>query len=336
MRALQCVRPRELALIERERPNPQAGEVLVRVRRVGVCGTDFHIFRGSQPYFAYPRVIGHELSGEIAEAPDGSALKVGEPVYVIPYLSCGACVACRRGKPNCCTRIGVLGVHVDGGMSDYVSVPERNVGSAKGLSIDQAAMVEFLAIGAHAARRGEVSSGDRVLIVGAGPIGLGCAMFSSRRGASVVVLDRREDRLTLCRERLKIDSAVEAGPGAAETLAQLTGGEDFDVVFDATGDARSMADSFGRVAHGGRYVLVGIVREKIAFDDPEFHKREMSVLASRNATQADFEEVVKAMREGAIPTEALATHRAPLDDAVTLFPFWMTPEAGVIKALIEI
>ncbi len=195
MRALSCVSPGHLAVAERPRPSPGAREVLVRIRRAGVCGTDLHIYEGSHPFLDYPRVIGHELSGEIAETGPGCSIPVGQQVYVIPYLSCGACVACRRSKTNCCQRISVLGVHVDGGMADYVCVPEGNVAAADGVTLDQAAMVEFLAIGAHAVRRANPCNGDRILVVGAGPIGIGCMIFAKLRGGAVTALDMRQDRL---------------------------------------------------------------------------------------------------------------------------------------------
>ena len=134
MRSLVCNRPGALAVEDRPRPQPGEGEVLVRIRRAGVCGTDLHIFEGSHPFLEYPRVIGHELSGEVADRGPGCAIPIGQQVYIIPYLACGACVACRRGKTNCCQRIGVLGVHIDGGMADYVCVPEANVAPADGVT----------------------------------------------------------------------------------------------------------------------------------------------------------------------------------------------------------
>ena len=211
MRALLCVKPGELAVIERPRPSPRQGEVLVRIRRAGVCGTDLHIFEGSHPFLEYPRVIGHELSGEVEETGPGCSIAVGQKVFVIPYLSCGSCVACRRGKTNCCQRIAVLGVHIDGGMADYICVPEGNVASADEITLDQAAMVEFLAIGAHAVRRANPRKGDRILVVGAGPIGLGCMIFARLRGGSVTALDMRQDRLDFCRKALAADNIVVAG-----------------------------------------------------------------------------------------------------------------------------
>ena len=336
MKALLCKSPGALEIVERPKPLPRQGEVLVRVARAGVCGTDLHIFDGTQPYFEYPRIIGHELAGHIESAPAGSALAPGQQVAIIPYLACGQCVACRRGKTNCCQRLSVLGVHADGGMAEYLCAPEGNVIAADGVTLDEAAMVEFLAIGAHAVARGAVGQGQRVLVVGAGPIGIACMIFAQLRGARVTALDTRQDRLTFCaRERLAAH-CVSAGAGARAELSRLSQGDFFDCVFDATGNAQAMNTGFEWVAHGGAYVLVSIVRDTISFADPEFHKRETTLLSSRNATREDFEGVLAALRAGRIPASALNTHRAGLGEAPGLFAHWIKPETGVIKAILEI
>jgi 2-desacetyl-2-hydroxyethyl bacteriochlorophyllide A dehydrogenase len=308
----------------------------VRLRRAGVCGTDLHIFEGTQPYFTYPRVIGHELSGEVESVGAGGRFQVGQRVTIIPYLSCGTCVACRRGKTNCCQKLNVLGVHSDGGMADFLSVPDDNLIDASGVSLDDAAMVEFLAIGAHAVRRGEIASGQKVLVVGAGPIGIAVAIFAKARGAEATTLDMRADRLQFCAEIIGVDHVVSADADAREALAALTSGDFFDCVFDCTGAAKAMDAGFLYVAHGGAYVLVSIVLGPISFDDPEFHKRETTLLGSRNATRADFDAVFAMLRAGKIPTAKLNTHRASLDEAAAAFPHWLQPASGVVKALIEI
>lgn len=336
MRALLCAQPGELAIVERPTPEPAPGEARIRIRRAGVCGTDLHIFEGTQPYLAYPRVIGHELAGEVERVGAGSGFAIGQRVAIIPYLACGACVACRRGRTNCCQRLAVLGVHVDGGMADYVCVPESNLVAADDLGLDEAAMAEFLAIGTHAVRRGAVAPGERVLVTGAGPIGVACALFAGLAGAEVTVLDTRADRLEFCRRSIGAAHVAQAGADAKSVLSAITSGDFFDCVFDATGNAAAMNAGFDHVAHGGSYVLVGIVRETIAFADPEFHKRETTLLSSRNATRQDFDAVFAALRAGRVPTAALATHRARLDEAPAQFPRWIAPEAGVIKALLEI
>lgn len=334
MLTIICDTPGKLSAIQREKPVRGEGEVMLRLRRVGVCGTDLHIFTGNQPYLSYPRVMGHELAATVEEAPEGSRLQHGDTVSVVPYISCGHCVACRKGKTNCCRSIGVLGVHRDGGMAEFICVPEQFALKAEGLTYDQAAMVEFLAIGAHAVARAHVRAGDKVLIAGAGPIGAAVAIFAKSEGAQVTLIDGREDRLAFAREHLGAFT-VRLGPGDADELAELTGGDFFDAVFDATGNPKAIERGFGFVAHGGTYVLVSIVASDITFSDPEFHKRETSLLDSRNATAADFERVMAAIRAGEVP-DALITHRMRLAEVPTKFPALADPHAGVVKALVEV
>ncbi|MEK6290171.1 MAG: zinc-binding alcohol dehydrogenase family protein [Paraburkholderia tropica] len=335
MLSVICESPGILRAEERDLPVRGDGEVLMRVSRVGICGTDLHIFTGSQPYLEYPRVMGHELSAVVVEADADSGFAVGDGVYVMPYLSCGHCVACRQGKTNCCVNIQVLGVHRDGALTEYLSVPAQFVHKAQGVSLDQAAMLEFLAIGAHAVRRADVLPGQRVLVVGAGPIGMAAMIFAGLRGATVVCLDTRADRLEFCRSQLSVDATVAVGPDDAAQLASLTDGEFFDVVFDATGNIDAMNRGFAFVAHGGKYTLISIVPGQVTFSDPEFHKRETTLLASRNATAADFETVLEAMRAGRIPDQALNTHRMRLDEVPDAFPRLLEPGQTVVKALVE-
>lgn len=324
-------------LIAEDRPMPQRGddEVLLRVKRVGVCGTDLHIYTGNQPYLNYPRVMGHELSGVIEEAPANSHLAAGDTVYVMPYLSCGTCIACRQGRTNCCVNIQVLGVHRDGAFTEYLNVPQRFVHKAEGVTLDQAAMVEFLAIGAHAVRRAHVQSGQRVLVVGAGPIGMAAMIFAKLRGATVTALDTRRDRLDVCTSQLGMAAAVQIADDDEQQLAQLTDNEFFDVVFDATGNPKAMERGFKFVAHAGTYVLISVVGATISFSDPEFHKRETTLLGSRNATTEDFETVLAAMRAGLIPDAALNTHRLKLADVPADFKTLLDPSQGVVKAIVE-
>lgn len=328
MNVVVCERPGTLALAARPRPARGPGEVLLRIRRVGMCGTDYHIFRGTQPYLAYPRVMGHELAAEVVEGDESGRFAPGEVVCIMPYLSCGTCAACRRGKTNCCVDIQVLGVHRDGGLAEYLAVDARFVIGAAGLTLDQAAMVEFLAIGRHAVSRAAIEAGQRVLVAGAGPIGMAVTLFAANAGAEVTVLDGNAARARFCVDRL--GAAAMAAPG--EDLA----GGGFDAVFDATGSPAAMEAGFAHVAHGGTYVLVSVVAADIRFSDPEFHKREMTLMGSRNATIADFEAVIAAIRAGAIPTGAMHTHSAPLAELPAAIGGWMAPESGVIKAIVEV
>jgi len=336
MHALVCRAPGELALDDRPEPERGSTDVLVQVRRVGVCGTDFHIFEGSHPFLEYPRVIGHELAGEVLEARPGSAFRPGQTVVVNPYLSCGSCLACRKGKPNCCMKIAVLGVHRDGGMCERISVPEGNLYDAGNLTVEQAATTEFLAIGAHAVARSGLGDGIPTLVIGAGPIGLGAALFATMAGGEVTIMDYDRGRLTVALESGIAARAIEARDGGEDLVAEATDGDGFELVFDATGSRASMEESFLHVAHGGTLVMVGVVAKPITFSDPEFHKREMRVLASRNALRSDFERVMRALEHGRVPLDRLLTHRATLAEAVRDIPQWAGDKKGLVKALVEI
>lgn len=331
--ALVCYKPGELGFERRPGPSRNEGEALVRPRRVGICGTDFHIFEGKHPFLEYPRVMGHELAVEIVEAPQGSDLVPGGTYVVIPYLSCGECIACRAGKPNCCVNISVLGVHRDGGMTSLLSVPQQNLVRGDGLSLDECAAVEFLAIGAHAVRRGAIAAGQRVLVVGCGPIGLGVSLFARECDAAVTVMDLDANRLAAARSIVDV-ATIHGGDDAVASVADLTGGEGFDVVFDATGSAAAMERGFDFVAPGGRYVLVSVVKDSIVFSDPDFHRKEVTLLGSRNAVLADFEHVIESIRQGRIPVDRLVTHRTTLADAARDIPIWASQKGGLIKALI--
>jgi 2-desacetyl-2-hydroxyethyl bacteriochlorophyllide A dehydrogenase len=335
VKTIICESPGNLVVAERPMPTRESGDVLLRVRRVGVCGTDMHIVRGTQPYLSYPRVMGHELACEVVEAPSGSELRAGDPVFPMPYLSCGHCSACSKGKTNCCRHLEVLGVHRDGGMTEFIALPERFVRKAEGLSLDQISMVEFLSIGAHAVERPQFRPGDRVLVVGAGPIGVAVLLFASLKGATVTVLDGRADRLDFARRLGRAENLLPLDADTRSRLLEISQGEMFDVVFDCTGNIRAMEAGFDYLAHGGSYVLVSIVSDRVSFSDPEFHRREATLLGSRNATLADVARVMDAIRAKSIDTSVLSTHRAPLLDLPAMMPVWMKPESGVMKAIID-
>lgn len=333
MKAVVCLKPFDLAVEERPAPVPAQGEVLVRIRRVGLCGTDYHIYGGRHPFLAYPRVMGHELAGEVDRAPPGSSFQPGQRVAINPYLACGTCIACRKSKPNACVNIRVLGVHVDGGMAEWLSVPESALLDADGLTLEQAAMIEFLAIGAHAVARSAVAADERVLVVGAGPIGVATGLFARLNGARVTMVDTRAARLVYARDRLGFDDVIEAGPDMAAALTARTGGEMFDAVFDATGSLAAMAQSLAYVAHGGKLVLVGVASGDLVFADPEFHKRETTLIASRNALAKDFERVKDAIVSRRIPIDALHTHSLDAHDLPRRLPELIDEADHVLKAI---
>jgi len=335
MKALICESPHHFEYRDIEKPVPQPGETLLRIRRIGVCGTDLHAFEGTQPYFNYPRILGHELAATIEET-DAPGFKKGDSVTIIPYFNCGGCIACRRGKPNCCVSMRVCGVHVDGGMREFLSVPSGSLVSGEGLSLDELALVEPLAIGAHAIRRAGVEHSEFVLVVGAGPIGLGTMEFARIAGANVIAMDVQETRLAFCKNKLKIQHTINAKEDVMAALQEITNGDMPTVVIDATGNLRAINNAFPYLAHGGRYVLVGLQKENIGFSHPEFHKRESTLMSSRNATREDFDHVLRSMRTKLVDPATYITHRVGFDAVKENFSTWADPKNMTIKAMISL
>lgn len=337
MQTIICKKPNKFKKIYREKPSCGLGEALVEIKRIGICGTDLHAFRGKQPYFTYPRVLGHELSGIVKEmnpSTNKEGIKVGDQVSVIPYLECGNCPACKSGKTNCCSSLKVLGVHQDGGMSDYINIPINHLIETNGLPLDEAALIEPLSIGAHAVRRSKLQNKENALVIGAGPIGLSVMIFARQIGANVIAMDLNEERLEFVKNNLNIDTMVPCEHDV-EKLRKLLNGNLPDIVFDATGNVHSMNSSFKYPEQGGKLIFVGLVNDYITFSDPEFHRKELTLLSSRNATKEDFLYVKHALQEKIININGFITHRSPFSELVTKFEDWLKPDSKVIKAIVE-
>jgi 2-desacetyl-2-hydroxyethyl bacteriochlorophyllide A dehydrogenase len=303
-------------------PLPVEGEALVRIRRIGICGTDLHAFAGRQPFFQYPRVLGHELGVEVLEAPANEfGIRAGDRCAVEPYVNCRVCPACLRGRTNCCEKLQVLGVHRDGGMQEFFAAPLRLLHKSEKLSLDQLALVETLGIGAHAVTRSGLTKNDDALIIGAGPIGLAVLSFAQLTGARVRVLDLSEQRRQF------------AQTFGAETIAEHDGSLS-EVVFDATGNRTSMESCFQYVAHGGRIVFAGLVQGSISFDDPNFHRRETTLLASRNSA-GDFPRIIQLIEDGRLDTSPWITHRLELAEVPGRFEA-IKASPDLVKAVIEV
>jgi 2-desacetyl-2-hydroxyethyl bacteriochlorophyllide A dehydrogenase len=336
MKTLLCKEPGKLVYEEAEIPKPSKNEALIKITRIGICGTDLHAYEGVQPFFNYPRILGHELAAELVDFDNAPGFEKNEAVTIIPYFNCGACIACRSGKPNCCTSVNVCGVHVDGGMSEHLIVPSYSLVHGQGLSPDELALVEPLAIGAHGVRRANVTKGEYVLVIGAGPIGLGTMEFARIAGGKVIALDINENRLKFCKERLKVEHTINAlSDNVIEQLQQITSGDMPTVVIDATGSQKAINNAFQYMAHGARFVLIGLQKGEICFSHPEFHKREATLMSSRNATRQDFEHVVDSMKNNLIDPTAYITHKVAFDEVKDNFENWLDPKNGVIKAMIE-
>ncbi|RYY62164.1 MAG: zinc-binding alcohol dehydrogenase family protein [Chitinophagaceae bacterium] len=336
MHAIVCSNPGSLLFTSVETPARGQGHTLIKIRRIGICGTDLHAFDGSQPFFTYPRILGHELCGEITEADPDSPYSRGDLVTVLPYLHCGTCIACRNGKPNCCVGMQVLGVHIDGGMVEYLSIPTSHIMYAGDLSPDALALVEPLSVSSHGIRRAGVSAGEFVLVAGAGPIGIGAMDLARIAGARVIALDVDPHRLDFCIKEIGVEFAFDArDPDLLINLQRVTRNEMAPVVIDATGNLRAINNGFNYISHGGRYVLIGLQKEAITFSHPEFHKREATLMSSRNATERDFTDVISMMRMKQLVPEKYITGR--MDFSVVQDKFSTLNKAGDlnIKTMID-
>jgi alcohol dehydrogenase len=328
MKALQLEKPETWKRLDIPEPSaPAAGEALVRVERVGICGTDFGGYLGKMPFFSYPRIPGHELGVEVLAVGAGVAnVKPGDRCSVEPYLNCQQCYSCRRGFTNCCEHHQTLGVMCDGGLTERILLPARKLHLANSLTAEQCALVETLAIGCHAVDRS------------AGPIGLSALEFVKLAGARTIVMDISESRLAFVREKMGIPDTirVQGDESDAKSLAELTSGQLADVVIDATGSHKSMVRALEFAAFAGRVVYVGITQQNLEFPHaPIMHRRELTLLASRNALSRDFARIIGLIEAGQINTTPWITHHAKFDTVPDIFPTWLKPESGVIKAVVE-
>lgn len=336
MKTLTCTAPGAFDYQDTKKPDLQKDQAIVKVKRIGVCGTDLHAFEGTQPYFNYPRILGHELAIELVDIDGDYNFAKGELLTLLPYYSCGHCIACRKGKPNCCKTLQVCGVHCDGGMREYFSVPAANLIKGNGLSADLLALVEPFSIAAHGIRRANVQKGDRVLIVGVGPIGLALCEIAKLKGAEVIAMDVDAGRLGFAKRQLKLNHVINpATEDVTETLAEITNGDMPSIVIDATGNLRAINNAFSYLSHAGTFVLVGLQKNEISISHPEFHKREATLMSSRNATKEDFEFVIDAIMTKQISPQSYITNRVKFDEVKEIFPSWLDPKNGVIKAIIE-
>ena len=340
MKAIVLQEPKHFVTADVPEPDaPGPGEALVRVHRVGICGTDISGYLGKMPFFSYPRIPGHELGVEVLEVGDGvENVKPGDHCSIEPYINCGECFACRKGNSNCCANVQVLGVHCDGGLRGRFVLPARKLHPSSKLSMEQLALVETLAIGCHCVDRSAPERGEHYLVIGAGPIGLTVIQFAKISGATITVLDMNEQRLAFCKDTMGVDhTIVFKGDGSERTAMQeITSGDMYPVVVDATGSPHSMSAALDHVAQTGKLVYVGITTAEICFEHPRLHKPEMDLLASRNALPADFTRIIKLIEDGQINTDPWITHRTSFADLIGVFESYTKPETGVIKAIVEV
>jgi 2-desacetyl-2-hydroxyethyl bacteriochlorophyllide A dehydrogenase len=341
MKAISLDQPQQFRAIDIPEPAaPAIGEALVRIQRIGICGTDYSGYLGKMPFFSYPRIPGHELGVEVLAVGEGvTNVAVGDRCSVEPYMNCQECFACRRGNGNCCENLKVIGVMSDGGMRERMLLPARKLHRAAALTPEQCALVETLAIGCHAVNRGAPQAGEHVLVIGAGPIGLSVIEFAKLSGARTIVADINAQRLEFVRRKMGVPETIEisANGAALDRLRQMTEGTLAQVVIDATGSNRSMSECFQYASFTGRVVYVGITQQEVSFlHAPIVHRRELTLMASRNAHPGDFTRIISLIETGKIDTRRWITHHAMFDEMIRVFPTWLKPESGVIKAIVDV
>jgi alcohol dehydrogenase len=306
---------------------PQSGEALVAIRAIGICGTDFSGYLGKMPFIEFPRILGHELGVEVLSVgEDVTYLKSGDRCSVEPYLNCGTCHSCQRGSTNCCETLQVLGVHCDGGMRERMILPAHKLHPCNALDFEQLALAETLAIGCHAVNRSQTNADDDVLIIGAGPIGLTMLEFARAAKASITILELNAARRDFVRQNY---------PGV-EVVASLPDDPAFQIVFDATGNQNSMSGAIRFARFTGRIVYVGITKEPVLIDDPLFHRRELTLLASRNAVATDFQRILAMIQSGQIDTRSWISHKCDFSELPSRMDAWLLPESRVIKAVVSL
>lgn len=336
MQYIVCETPGQFVQKEKAEPIKGANEALLKVKKVGICGTDLHAYAGNQAFFTYPRILGHELATQVIEIDDNDkGIQNGDNVVVMPYLNCGECIACRNGKTNCCANMRVLGIHTDGGMQGKIVVPIDLLLPAQQLSDNEMAIVEPLAIGAHAIRRAGLKPGETIVVIGCGPIGIGILKLAQIKGANVIAIDMNQQRLDYAKNQIGVDHIVLGGAGAVDRIKEITKGDMCTAVFDATGHKGALESGPDYMSHGGRYILVGLSKGELTFSHPAIHAKETTIMCSRNATLEDFEHVIDVLQQGKFPTDTFVTHNVDYTDMISHFDSWLDPVNGVIKATVN-
>jgi 2-desacetyl-2-hydroxyethyl bacteriochlorophyllide A dehydrogenase len=336
MKSLVVNEPFNMAYQDVAVPEIADNEVLLKIEAVGICGTDIHAYAGRQPFFSYPRVLGHEICGVVKKSGTQCKSKVGQRMVVIPCVACGECAACKEGKTNCCETVQLYGVHRSGGFQEYLAVLESNlVAVPESVSSEAASLIECFGIGAHSVRRAQVSAGENVLVVGAGPIGIGTAAVAKASGANVLVADIESSRREHVQEKLNLPAVNPLDDDYEAQIRKAFGGELACTVMDATGNERSMTGSVNFIRHGGKLVFIGLYIGELKLDDPTFHKKETTLIASRNATREDFERVIELMAAGELTDQLMVNRYFKFETVGLDYEASVVNEKAMVKGVIQ-
>ncbi len=338
MRALQLQAPGQLKTIHMaEPPAPRDGQVLLRIQRVGLCGTDLSSYRGKNPLFAYPRIPGHEIAATIEALSEtvGPEWHTGQPVAVMPQANCGRCTACRAQRPNACRDNQTYGVQRDGGLVEYLLAPAHKLLAGDGLDAATLALVEPFSIGFHAVSRGRIVAGERVAILGCGGVGLGAIAAALARGAEVLAVDVDQEKLRRC-QQMGARHAVPAGDAAREQLLDLTRGEGPDVVIEAAGRADTYALALETAAFAGRVVCIGYAPGLAPLETRYFVQKELDWLGARNALPEDFAAALQWLRANPRRVPEIVTHTVTMEQTPQILAAWSQTPAAFGKIQVAI
>ncbi len=325
--------PGEAGVVEVPDAVVGAGEALLRVKMVGMCGTDLNTFRGRNGMVTFPRVPGHEVGAEVVEG--GGELAAGTAVTVSPYTNCGMCASCRRGRVNACQFNETMGVQRDGAMTEYISVPRENLYAAK-LSIKELCLVEPLTVGFHAAARGRVTAEDTVAVFGCGGVGLGAIASAAFRGAETIAIDMDDAKLEIARKAGAKHLIHSRNEDLHERLQAITGGRGPDVMIEAIGLPVTFRAAVEEVAFTGRVVYIGYAKEPVSYETRLFVQKELDVIGSRNALPEDFREVIRMLEAGRFPVEDAVSAIVPMEDAARILGEWSAAPEKFTKIMVQI
>jgi 2-desacetyl-2-hydroxyethyl bacteriochlorophyllide A dehydrogenase len=337
MKALFITAPGKTEMREVARPEPGRGEVRVRVRYLGYCGSDLNTFRGLNPLVSYPRVPGHEVAGVIdaVGAEVSPAFAPGTSVLVVPYTNCGTCSACRKGRPNACRNNQTLGVQRDGALAEQVVVPAAKLLTSRQLSLRDMVLVEPLSVGWHAARRGRVATGDTVVVFGCGMVGLGAIASAAAAGARVVAVDVDDGKLDIGRAAGAVVTINSTTEDLHQRLQALTENHGPDLLIEGVGLPETFRACVEEACFAGRVVYVGYAKESVEYATKNFVMKEIDIMGSRNATADDFRGVIAYLEAGRFPVDAVITQVVPLADAGAALDMWAKNPRTVTKIVVD-
>jgi 2-desacetyl-2-hydroxyethyl bacteriochlorophyllide A dehydrogenase len=335
MKTLFIEEANKIAIKEVEMPLRKSGEALLKIKYCGICGSDVATYTGNQPFATYPRIPGHEFSAEIVEIDDNRfGLKKGMIVTANPYFNCGHCYSCRRGKVNCCEDNQTMGVQRDGSFSEYITMPIERIVDGKGLDAKTLALIEPFSIGYHAINRGDVKAGDKVLIMGAGPIGIFAMISAVLKGAEVYVADVLQRRLELAKELGAAGTINSGKENLVEKVKEITKGCGMDVTVEAAGLPVTFLNCIDNVCFGGKLILIGNGKKETTFNHSILLKKELDVYGSRNSLH-DFEPLVEIVNSGKVDINKLITDIYNLEEAPEAFEALKNNDGTMAKVLID-